>query len=216
MVDAAQSAPYQKIDVKTLDCDFLALSGHKMLAPTGIGALYIKKDLHEEMPPYQVGGGMIFEVTFEGATWQRVPARLEAGTPSIAQAVGLGAAVDYYNAHVDWQKLRAHQSALCTRLIEGLQKFPTVTIVGFPEELKKRGHLVSFEVEGLHAHDVAGYLDTHAICMRAGHHCAQPLARKLGIEASCRASFNFYNTLEEVDRVLEALATMHRELLGIG
>lgn len=212
LVDAAQSAPYQKIDVKALDCDFLVCSGHKMLAPTGIGALYIKKELHEDMPPYQVGGGMIFEVSFQGATWQRVPAKLEAGTPAIAQAIGLGAAIDYYNKNIKWDELRAHEASLCKRLIEGLQKFPTVRVFGPIEQLKQKGHLVSFDVKGLHAHDVAGYLDTHAICTRAGHHCAQPLAKKLGIEASCRASFNFYNTAEEVDRMLQAIASMHDDL----
>ena len=214
LIDVAQAAPYQKINVTDMDCDFLVLSGHKMLAPTGIGVLYIKKDLHEEMSPYQVGGGMIFEVTLRTATWQKVPARLEAGTPAIAQAVGLGAAIDYLNEFVDWTALRKHEAALCTRMIEGLQQFKTVKIFGPIDELKVKGHLVPFEVAGLHAHDVAGYLDTFGICMRAGHHCAQPLAHKLGIEASCRASFYLYNTLEEVDQVLEAIATMHKDLLG--
>ncbi|PKN03593.1 cysteine desulfurase, partial [Candidatus Dependentiae bacterium HGW-Dependentiae-1] len=146
LVDAAQSIPHEKIDVKDLDCDFLAFSGHKMLGPTGIGALYIKKELHEALPPYQVGGGIVYEVNFDDARWQEVPQRLEAGTPAIAQAVGLGAAVDYMNAHVNFDELKKHEAALTNRAIQGLASLPKVRMFGPLEDLKKSGHLVNFVV----------------------------------------------------------------------
>lgn len=212
LVDAAQSVPHQSINVHKLDCDFLAFSGHKMLGPTGIGVLYIKKELHDAMPPYQFGGGMVYHAEFDHATWLRAPHKFEAGTPAIAQAIGLKAAIDYLDQHVDFAQLQTYEARLCSRLIDGLSRFKQVRIVGPEEELKKRGHLVSFVVDGMHAHDVATYLDRKGICVRAGHHCAQPLATKLGIAASVRASFYLYNTIDEVDRLVEAIDQLIKEL----
>jgi len=212
LVDAAQSIAHKKVDVQDLDCDFLAFSGHKMLAPTGIGALYIKKDLHEQLPPYQVGGGIVYEVDFYDSSWQEVPQRLEAGTPAIAEAVGLGAAIDYINENIDFAELQAAEAAMTKRAIEGLSQVPNLTMLGSLEDLKKNGHLVSFTVDGLHAHDVAEYLNGHGIAVRAGHHCAQPLAKKLGAPASIRASFyGCYNTLDEVDSFVNAMHAMADE-----
>lgn len=208
MVDAAQTVPHQKLDVQKIGCDFMAFSGHKMLAPTGIGILYIKKELHDETPPYQVGGGMVFEVGFDTAVWQAAPYKFEAGTPAIAQVVGLGAAVDYYNEKIDFEKVAAYESQLTRRAIEGLQEMKKVRILGPVEELKKSGHLVTFVVDGMHSHDVAAYLSNFGVCTRAGHHCAQPLAKKLGVISSVRASFMFYNTEEEVDAFLIMMRDM--------
>ncbi len=211
LVDAAQSIPHEKIDVQDLDCDFLAFSGHKMLGPTGIGILYIKKELHAALPPYQVGGGIVYEVDFNDARWQEVPQRLEAGTPAIAQAVGLGAAVDYMNERINFDELKKHEASLTKRAIEGLAPLPKVRLLGPLEDMKTSGHLVSFVVEGMHAHDVAEYLNCNGIAVRAGHHCAQPLAKKLGILASVRASFHGYNTLDEVDSFVRAMTGLVTE-----
>jgi cysteine desulfurase/selenocysteine lyase len=205
LIDAAQSAPHQKIDVKKLQCDFLVFSGHKMLAPTGIGVLYIKKDLHEQMNPYQFGGGMVYEADLHNATWQKAPHKFEAGTPPIAQAIALGVAVDYLTQHVPFDALQKHEAALCARLITGLSRFKKITVLGPVPQLQEKGHLVSFIIEGIHAHDVASFLGNYGICVRAGNHCAQPLAKELGIVASVRVSFYLYNTLQEVDTLLEVL-----------
>lgn len=212
VIDAAQSVAHQPIDVIKMDCDFLVFSGHKLLAPTGIGVLYIKKDLHEHIPPYQVGGAMVQEVDFKQASWRDMPYKFEAGTQSIADAIALGTAIDYIKAHIDWADLRAHETKLTTALIDGFSEIPSVKILGPIEQLKKVGHLVSFTVEGMHAHDVAAYLDKNGICVRAGHHCAQPLAKKLGYGASVRASFYAYNTMEEVERFIEVMRQLHKEL----
>lgn len=212
VIDAAQSVAHQPLDVQKMQCDFLAFSGHKMLAPTGIGVLYIKKDLHESLPPYQVGGGMVYDVDFRQATWRDMPHKFEAGTPPIAQAIALGAAIDYLRDNVDWADLRKHEAALCEQLIDGLLKLSSVKILGPIDELKKVGHMVTFTVDGMHAHDVAAYLDQYGICVRAGHHCAQPLAKRLGIEASVRASFYLYNTPQEVDKMLQVMGTLHQSL----
>lgn len=208
VVDAAQSVPHEKIDVQKIGCDFLVFSGHKMLAPTGVGVLYIKKELHDETPPYQVGGGMVFEVDFDKALWQPAPNKFEAGTPAIAQVIGLGAAVDYYNQKIDFNELASFEAQLTRRAVEGLQEMKNVRILGPVEELKKSGHLVTFLMDDMHSHDVAAYLSSYGVCTRAGHHCAQPLAKKLGVISSVRASFMFYNTEEEVDAFLEIMRTM--------
>ncbi len=212
LIDAAQTVPHQAIDVEKLGCDFLVFSGHKMLAPTGIGVLYINKALHDDIPPYQRGGGTIFDADWHTATWAQSPQKFEAGTPPIAQAIGLGAAIDYLNEHVNFDQLQKHEAQLCVQLIDGLQHIDRIRLLGPLEELKQRGHLVSFVVDGAHAHDVAAYLDAHGICVRAGHHCVQPLAKKLGYEASVRASFYFYNTSEEVERLLEVMKKLVKEL----
>lgn len=205
LIDAAQSIAHQPIDVKKMDCDFLAFSGHKILGPTGIGVLYIKKELGELMPPYQLGGGMVQEVDFQETSWRPAPHKFEAGTPAIAQAVGLAAAINYLQNNIDWAKLRAHEAALCTRAIEGLSAIKGVRLLGPLDQLKKVGHMVTFTVDGVHPHDVAAYLDQFGICVRAGHHCAQPLAKKLGIDASVRVSFYCYNAMQEVEKFLEAM-----------
>lgn len=178
VVDAAQSAPHQKIDVKQLDCDFLAFSGHKMLAPTGVGVLYIKKELHDETPPFLFGGGMVFEVDYDKAGWQVAPYKFESGTPAIAQVVGLGAAIDYYNQNIKFDELEKYEAELTAQAINGLAAMEKVKILGPVEQLKKNGHLATFAVDGIHSHDVSAYLSNLGICTRAGHHCAQPLAKK--------------------------------------
>ena len=205
LVDAAQSVPHQKVDVLALDCDFLVFSGHKMLGPTGVGVLYIKKDLHDSVQPYQRGGSMVFDVSFERATWRQMPHMLEAGTPPIAQVIGLGAAINYLEQYVDFNQLQKHEALLCEQLIDGLQQIPKITILGPLNQLKKSGHLVSFIVNDIHAHDIAAYLNTYSICVRAGHHCAQPLHTALKCESSVRASFYVYNTQQEVESIVNAL-----------
>lgn len=212
VIDAAQSVAHQPIDVQKMDADFLVFSGHKLLAPTGIGVLFIKKDLHDHVPPYQVGGGMVESVDFKETSWRSAPAKFEAGTPPIAQAIALGAAIEYAQKNIDWAQLRAHETGLTSMLIDGLSKISSVKILGPVEQLKKVGHLVSFTVDGMHAHDVAAYLDKYGICVRAGHHCAQPLAKKLGYDASVRASFYFYNTSEEVEQFIKIMQQLHKEL----
>ncbi|MCL4229842.1 SufS family cysteine desulfurase [Candidatus Dependentiae bacterium] len=207
MVDAAQSVPHQRINVTNMDCDFLTFSGHKMFGPTGVGVLYIKKELHDQIEPYQFGGGMVFDADYDRARWQPLPHRLEAGTPPIAQVIGLGAAIDYL-CELNAEELQRHEASLCAQLIEGLDTLPRIRVLGPVKQLKKTGHLVSFVVDGMHAHDIAAYLDSFGICVRAGHHCAQPLAKKMNIDASVRVSFYAYNTHAEVDVLLDALRAL--------
>jgi len=203
-VDGAQAAPHLPVDVAALGCDFYAFSAHKMLGPTGIGALWARPELLAGMPPYMGGGEMISRVTFEGTTFAPPPKRFEAGTPSIAEAVGFAAAVRYLEA-VGMDAVRRHDEALVARALERLRGMPGVTLVG-PEE--GRVGLVTFVVDGVHAHDVATALDLHGVAVRAGQHCAQPLHRELGIAASTRASFYLYNEPAEVDAFADALAAV--------
>jgi len=205
LIDAAQSVAHQKIDVRALQCDFLVFSGHKIMGPTGIGVLFIKKELHEEIPPYQFGGAMVEHATVELATWRQAPHKFEAGTPPIAQAIGLGAAIKYQNQHIDFDILQKYEALLCERVIDGLSKLPEVKILGPLAQLKQNGHLVSFLVKNIHSHDVAAFLNSRGIAVRAGHHCAQPFAYALGYDASVRVSFYFYNTLEEVEFFLSVM-----------
>ncbi|MCA9770252.1 SufS family cysteine desulfurase [Candidatus Dependentiae bacterium] len=207
-LDAPQTVPHKKIDVTTLNCDFLAFSSQKMLGPTGLGILYIKKELQDEVLPYQFGGGMVFSVDWHTAIFTKAPYKFEAGSPPIAQVIGLGAAINYLNNNVDFDELQKHEATLCAQLIDGLQKIRGITILGPMEELKKSGHIVSFVVDGVHAHDVAAYLNQYGICVRAGHHCTQPLHKKLGITASVRVSFYLYNTPQEVDFLLAKLSDL--------
>lgn len=207
LIDAAQSVAHQAIDVKELDCDFLAFSGHKMLGPTGIGGLYIKKNLHDLISPYQFGGGMVSQASVYNATWLKAPHKFEAGTPPIAQAIGLAAAVRYIKHNIDFDALRQHEAMLCARLIDGLQDIRQIKIMGPIEQLREKGHLVSFVVDGHHAHDVAAYVGQQGICVRAGQHCAQPLACFLQVDAMVRVSFYAYNSAEEVDALI---ATLHK------
>jgi len=203
VVDAAQSVPHMPVKVADLGCDILAFSGHKMLGPTGIGVLWAKTALLEEFPPFLVGGEMIREVWIDRATWADPPAKFEAGTPPIAQAIGLAAAVDYLQA-LGMSEVWAHGRELTGLALEGLLRREFVEVYG-PKSQDERGALVAFNLKGLHPHDVATLLDQEGICIRAGHHCAQPLHRRLGIPASCRASFYVYNTKEEVELFLSAL-----------
>jgi cysteine desulfurase/selenocysteine lyase len=202
IVDAAQSVPHMKIDVKDLDADFLAFSGHKMLGPTGIGVLYGKKELLEEMQPFLYGGEMIKEVTFENTKFNDLPWKFEAGTPNIAQGIGLGIAVDYLNK-VGMENIENHEKELVKYAYEKLNKIKEVEIYGPSPE--KRSGLIAFNVKNVHAHDTAQILDGEGIAIRAGHHCAMPLASKLGIVASARASFYVYNTKEEIDKLVEGI-----------
>lgn len=200
-VDAAQAVPHQVIDVHELDCDFLAFSGHKMLGPTGIGVLYVRRELQECLEPYQLGGGMVLHASHTSATWAKPPVCFEAGTPPIVEAVGLTVAITYLEK-INFNHLRQHEAALCAHLIDGLQALGGVRILGPIEYLKKHGHVVSFVIPGMHAHDVAAAADQVGICVRAGSLCAQPLLHDLGCESVVRASFYGYNTIEEVERLL--------------
>jgi cysteine desulfurase/selenocysteine lyase len=202
LVDGAQSVPHLGVDVRALDCDFLAFSGHKMLAPTGIGALVAKRELLEAMPPLFGGGEMIREVKLSGSTWNDVPFKFEAGTMNIEGAIAFATAIDYLE-HLGMDAVRAHDAELTVPAIEGLGAIPGVTVYGPPAA--ERGGIVSFTVEGIHAHDVAAVLDREGIAVRAGHHCTMPLHAKFGIAATTRASFYVYNLPEEVDRLVAAV-----------
>ena len=202
LIDGAQSVPHLGVDVQALDCDFLALSGHKMLGPTGIGALYAKRDHLEGMPPFFGGGEMIREVTTQGSTWNDVPFKFEAGTMNIADAIAFGAAIDYVRA-IGMPAIHAHGVSLAAAAMTALRQIPGVTVYGPPAE--ERGGIVAFTVAGIHAHDVAGALDREGVAVRAGHHCAMPLHARFGIPASVRASFYVYNVASEVDRLAEGV-----------
>ena len=203
LVDGAQSVPHQPVDVRALDCDFLAFSGHKMLGPTGIGILWGRRELLEAMPPFMGGGDMIREVHLESSTWNDLPWKFEAGTPAIIEAVGLGAAVDYLSA-LGMESVRAHEHALTAYALERLADIPDLRVYGPPAE--RHGGVISFTLGDIHAHDLATLLDQEGVAVRAGHHCAQPLMERFDIAATARASFYVYNTSEEVDALVDALA----------
>ena len=205
LIDAAQSAPHTKIDLKKINPDFLVLSAHKMLGPTGFGILYINESLHHQLSPFRLGGGMVYEADYETSSYLKMPRLLEAGTPAVEAAIGFGAAIEYLEENINFSELRVYESKLCSILIDGLESIKKIKILGPVEELKKSGHLVSFVVEGVHPHDIAAFLDSANICVRAGHHCAQPIHKKLGIDGSVRASFYFYNEEFEVDELLKNL-----------
>jgi len=202
LVDAAQSVPHQPTDVQALDADFLVFSGHKMLGPTGVGVLYGRRSLLEAMPPFLGGGSMIRRVWLDDFLPADLPDKFEAGTPPIVPAIGLGAAVDYLTS-VGLEAIHQHELRLTRRAHEVLDALGGVTIFGPPPEQK--AGIVSFTLEGIHAHDIAQLLDNHGIAVRAGHHCAMPLHKRLGVPATARASFYLYNTLEEVDQLGTAL-----------
>jgi cysteine desulfurase/selenocysteine lyase len=201
VVDGAQSAPHLRVDLRAIDCDFFACSGHKLYGPTGIGLLYGKRALLEAMPPWQGGGGMISEVRIERSTYAPPPERFEAGTPPIAEVVGLGAAIDYTLAW-DWEALVAYEQGLVAEATRRLAEVPGLRILG---EGADRVSMLSFVLEGIHPHDAGTVLDTLGIAVRAGHHCAQPLMRRFGIPATIRASFGAYNTLGEVEQLIAGL-----------
>lgn len=202
MVDAAQAAPHLKFDVHDLDADFLAFSGHKMCGPTGIGVLYGKEELLEAMPPFHGGGEMIREVWTDRATWADLPNKFEAGTPAIAQAVGLGAAIGYLEG-IGIEAIRTHEIELTRYAMDRLREIEAV-IYG-PRDAADRGGVVSFGLPNVHPHDMATIVDQEGVCIRAGHHCAQPLMRCLGVPATARASFYVYNTEEDIDAMILAL-----------
>ncbi len=202
LLDGAQSVPHIPVDVQALDADFLAFSAHKMCGPTGIGALYGRRELLEEMPPFLGGGDMIRTVHLRSFTANELPHKFEAGTPAIAEGVGFGAAVDYLSA-IGMEAVRAHEHSVTTYALERLREVPGLRLYGPPPE--HRGGVAAFTLEGVHPHDVAQVLDRYGIAVRAGHHCAQPLHEKLGIPATTRASFYLYNTREEVDALVSAL-----------
>ncbi|HKJ92991.1 MAG TPA: aminotransferase class V-fold PLP-dependent enzyme, partial [Longimicrobiales bacterium] len=189
--------------VQALDCDFYALSGHKMCGPMGIGALWARQELLEEMPPYQGGGEMIDSVGLDASTWAEVPHKFEAGTPNVAGAVGMAAAVRFLD-DVGRDAIRAHEHALTEHGLERLGAAPGVRLFG-PTSPEARTAVFSFELEGVHPHDVATVLDAEGVAVRAGHHCTQPLMRRLGVPATTRASCYLYNTVEEIDRLADAL-----------
>lgn len=202
-VDGAQAVPHMRIDVQDLDVDFYAFSGHKMLGPTGIGVLYGRQALLETMSPVEFGGEMIDFVYEQEASWKELPWKFEAGTPNIAGAIGLAAAIDYLEG-LGMEAVEAHEQELMAYLLPKLEAIEGLTIYG-PEEVSQRAGLVSFNLEGLHPHDVATALDYEGVAVRAGHHCAQPLLRHLQVPATVRASFYLYNTKADCDKLIEAI-----------
>lgn len=200
-VDAAQSVPHFPVDVQDLDADFFVFSGHKMFAPTGSGIVYGKRKWLDKMPPYQTGGGMIRTVTMEKSTYAPIPEKFEAGTPAIAAGIGLGAAIDYINA-LDFEAAAAHEHSLLEYATERLSDIPGVKIIG---TAANKASVLSFTIEGVHPHDIGTILDQDGIAVRAGHHCAQPVMQFFDVPATARASFAFYNTREEVDKLAEAV-----------
>ncbi|MCS7146173.1 MAG: cysteine desulfurase [Nitrososphaerota archaeon] len=204
LVDAAQSVPHMPVSFRELGCDFLAFSGHKMLGPMGVGCLVAKEEMLEPMEPFMGGGEMISEVTLSGSRWNEVPWKFEAGTPSVADVVGLGAAVEYLNSlGLEW--VRRHEEELTEAALQELSEIPQSRVIG-PESVKDRCGLISFTLADIHPHDLAEYLDRYFnIAVRAGHHCAMPLHSRLGLTATTRASFYIYNTKEEVQLLADAL-----------
>ncbi len=202
VVDAAQSVPHLSVDVTDLDCDFLAFSGHKMCGPTGIGVLYGKRHLLEQMPPFLGGGDMIRRVTLNGSSWNDLPWKFEAGTPSIAEAIGLGAAVDYLGA-VGMDRIHHHEQFITGYALEAMSEVKGIQFLG--PAVAQRGGVVAFTLDGIHPHDISQILDQKGIAIRAGHHCAMPLHQRMNLPASARASFYLYTNTEEIDQLVAGL-----------
>jgi len=200
-VDGAQSVPHFPVDVQDLDCDFFTFSGHKMYAPTGSGVVYGKREWLDKMPPYQTGGGMIRTVSFEKSTFAPIPEKFEAGTPAIAANIGLGAAIDYLNS-IDFAAAAAHEHELLDYATKRLSDIPGIKLIGTAEN---KASVLAFTIEGVHPHDIGTILDQDGIAIRAGHHCAQPVMKYFDVPATARASFAFYNTREEVDKLADAV-----------
>ena len=203
LVDAAQSAPHMPVDVQAIGCDFLALSGHKMLGPSGIGVLWGRRELLDAMPPFLTGGSMIIRVTLDGAEWNEVPAKFEAGTPAIAEAIGLGAAIDYLTG-LGMDNVREHERYLFERAWAAIGEIPGVRRLG-PDDAETHGGVISFVLEGIHPHDVATIFDHEGVAVRAGHHCAQPVMQRYDVPATTRASFYVYNDLDDVEALTGAI-----------
>ena len=200
-VDAAQSVPHFPVDVQDLDADFFVFSGHKMFAPTGSGVVYGKREWLDKMPPYQTGGSQIHTVSFEKTTYAPLPAKFEAGTPSIAAGIGLGAAIDYINS-IDFEAAAAYEHELLEYATQLLSDIPEVKIIGTAAE---KASVVSFTIDGIHPHDIGTILDQQGVAIRAGHHCAQPVMEFFDVPATARASFAFYNTRQEVEKLADAI-----------
>ncbi len=201
LIDAAQSVPHFAVDVQDLDADFFVFSSHKMFAPTGSGVVYGKRKWLDALPPYQTGGGMIRTVSFEGTTFAPIPEKFEAGTPAIAAGIGLGAAIDYLNS-IDFDAAFQHEHDLLEYATARLSDIPGVTVIGTAD---KKASVLSFTIEDIHPHDIGTILDQQGIAIRAGHHCAQPVMQYFDVPATARASFAFYNTREEVDKLADAV-----------
>jgi cysteine desulfurase/selenocysteine lyase len=212
VIDAAQSVGHAPLDVQAIGCDFLAFSGHKMCGPTGIGVLYGRRALLDKLAPDETGGGMVVSVTYEGATWKPAPERFEAGTPNVAGAIGLGAACDYLD-QLGRDKIAAHDDALIKIAMEKLTALPGIRIIG-PRKGAERSGLVSFAFDNVHAHDIVTFADEDGVALRGGHHCNQPLMRKLGLTSTTRASFYLYNTEEEIDRLVTSLQRIQKFFAG--
>jgi len=206
LVDAAQSVPQMPVGVGQLGCDFLAFSSHKMLGPTGVGVLYARESLLESMDPFLGGGEMIADVKLTESTWNEIPWKFEAGTPNIAGVIAFGKALEYLD-RLGLEQVRRHEQELTAYALKRLSQIPDLTIYG-PRDTQERGGVVAFNLNGLHPHDVGTILDHEGVAIRAGHHCAKPLMRRLGVAATARASFYVYNTREEVDRLVEAIGTV--------
>ena len=201
LVDGAQSAAHSEVDVDRLGCDFFTFSGHKMLGPTGVGVLFAKPDILDKMPPFLGGGQMIQKVDLDRSTWNEIPFKFEAGTPNIAQVIGFSAAIDYLQV-LDLKIIEKYETELLSYAEQKLKDIPELTIYG---NSKKKGPVISFNLKNIHPHDVSHLLDTFGIAIRAGHHCAQPIMKKLNVAATNRASFYFYNTFEEIDKLADSL-----------
>ena len=203
LVDGAQSVPHMPVDVQELDCDFMAFSGHKMLGPTGIGALYVKRDVLERMEPFLRGGEMVLEVTYERASWNDLPMRFEAGTPNIGDGIALGAAVDYLEG-LGMDNVREHEIEMTRYALEALKQLEELDVFG-PDDPNLRGGIIPFHHPEVHPHDLGTALDRRGIAIRTGHHCTMPLMGALGVAATARASFYLYNTEEEIDLLVDGL-----------
>ena len=201
VIDGAQAVPHMKVDIKKLGCDFYAFSGHKMLGPTGVGILIARKNILEEIDPFMGGGEMINSVNMDESTWNEVPWKFEAGTPNIAQVIGLGAAIDYIQK-IGIENIHQHEQELLHYGLDLLDQNKDVTLYG---KADNRGAVIPFNLENIHPHDLAKFLDTDGICIRAGHHCAQPIMNKLGVSATARASFYLYNTKEDIEKLVESI-----------
>src|SRR5207237_4223592 len=204
LIDGAQAVPHMPVDVAAIDADFYGWTGHKALGPTGIGVLHGRRETLERMEPFLTGGDMIASVDFLSSTWNELPAKFEAGTPPVAEAVGVGAAVSYLS-ELGMERVRAHERELTARMLEALAQVPQLRVVG-PPEAERRGGLASFTIEGMHPHDIAELAARRGVCIRAGHHCAQPLMRCLGVGATARASVGVYSEPEDIDALVDALS----------
>lgn len=210
LIDGAQAAPHLEVDVQDLDCDFYVFSGHKMCGPTGVGILYGKAARLQAMNPFKGGGDMILSVTFEKTTFADIPQKFEAGTPPIAEVIGLGAAIDYLQA-IGMKSIRAHEDALLAYATAKVGALPGLRIIGTARE---KAAVLSFEIEGVHPHDVGTLLNEEGVAVRTGHHCAQPVMQRFGVPATARASFAFYNTLQEIDVLADAIRKVQKVFAG--